>query len=761
MRFWAHSDRTGLPLDDPAANWQLLNEHLVNVTAIARSLAKMAAPQDAHFHDLAEWCGLLHDFGKYSDCFQRMILTQKGRCQHAIHGAAAAYYAPQDGPGGMYPIPLAMAVAGHHAGMPDLKGENGKTSLSGRLKESQQEARSLVERATRDCAELKKLLANRFPALQRIGTLQFDLFTRMLFSCLVDADRLDTAGRSNAQLPLNAERRLAKLLAYLQDLSATTQNEIVKNARREVLDDCLWAAEFPERLLSLSVPTGGGKTLAAMAFALRRAALEPGRYRHIIVVIPYLSIIEQNAEVYAKVFGNDAVLEHHSGSFERLRANRSRKTGHEYFEPAEKVEDDYENPLLRPETENWDSPFIVTTSVRFFESLFSNKPSDLRRVHNIARSIIILDEVQVLPRDLLSPLLRVIRDLSTNWGCSFVLSTATQPAFEKQDTTDSRDRRWMRGTLREIVRAPGALHKQLKRVAIDWRIDVSVDWPEVARWLARHPQALCVVNLKDHAGQLFDLLAAEMEAGGAKGDSLFHLSTRMCAAHRLATIETIRERLKQKLPCLVVSTQLIEAGVDLDFPVAYRALGPLDSIIQAAGRVNREGMLSDGGKLVVFKPVDGRTPPGAYEQATGITNSMAASSAIQGDDLEAVKAFFERYYTEGDQGVKFEDMQNKAEFRTIADNFEMISSRTQDVFVPYGEGKRLTDELREAGRLDKDLRRRLQRYTVGLQPWEFREAQKTVLTELRAESDIWIASELAYRADKGLQLTISPEACVI
>ncbi len=480
-----------------------------------------------------------------------------------------------------------------------------------------------------------------------------------------------------------------------------------------------------------------------MAFALKRAALQPERFRRVIVVIPFLSIIEQNAEVYASVFGSDAILEHHSGSFAAL------KIRNDHFEPVEQQAEAYQPPFKRPETENWDAPLVVTTSVRFFESLFSNHPSDLRRVHNIARSIVILDEVQVLPRPLLAPLLGMMNELARDWGCSFVLSTATKPAFEKQEGAGAKDLRWAPGTVREIVRLPEELHRSLRRVSIEWRIDKQADWPEVAQWMAQQQQALCVVNLRDHAARLYDELEPLVENG-----SLFHLSTRMCPAHRLDVLAKIRQRLRDRLPCSVVSTQLIEAGVDVDFPVAFRALGPLDSIVQVAGRADREGLLTaalgrPAGLLVVFKPVDHRTPPNEYETATAMTETLAKTRVIQPDDLDAVAQFFEQYYGHADLGSALQAMREQAKFKTLAEEFEMISSRTQDVFVPYGLGAALIDELYKIGQLTADLRRRLQRFTVGLQPWEFQKAKESVLSELSEGSNVWIAGNAAYHPVKG------------
>ena len=755
MLFWAHSDPSGLPEGDPMAKWQPLAEHLENVGKLARALASLATPNDAHFHDIAEWSGLLHDFGKYQDCFQQMIRTGAGRCPHAIHGATIAY-AGENGSKGLRAAHIAFAIAGHHAGMPDKVGDG--SSLQERVKAANAIAVQLVDRAMQDSVALRRLLESPAPNLENLQG-RFDLFTRMAFSCLVDADRLDTAGRAPEQAPLRAGDRLETALRHINDLKSDS-SEIVAAARREILEDCLAAASYPEceRLFSLSAPTGGGKTLSAMAFALKRAALQPDRYRRIIIVIPYLSIIEQNAQVYADVFGRDAVLEHHSGSFERL-VGKDR----DHFAPADDDEQRYDRPFRLPATENWDAPIIVTTSVRFFESLFSNRPSDLRRVHNIARSIVILDEVQVLPRPLLAPLLDMMKELSDHWGCTFVLSTATKPAFEKADPLDRRDPRWPKGTLREIISDPDSLHRRLRRVTIDWRISEPVDWPEVAGWMREHHQVLCVVNVRDHAMRLFQILAADKE-GSPEG--LFHLSTRMCPAHRLDTIATIRQRLREGLPCLVVSTQLIEAGVDIDFPVAFRALGPLDAIIQVAGRADRAGKLTaalgaPAGRLIVFLPKDHRLPPNDYETATGFTCTAAKRHSIQPDDLKRLAEFYERYYNEGaDLGSKFQRMRKKAEFKTLASEFEMISSRTQDVLVPYGEGQHLIDKLRSIGILTAELRSKLQRFTVGLYPWEFEIAHKSVLSAIGPGGNLWEVSSAAYDSETGLRTSFDPEQLI-
>lgn len=616
--FWAHSgDRIGSGRGR-GRNWQPLSEHLEAVSGLAARLAELTRPKDAHFADQARLTGLLHDFGKYSDSFQKMLATGKGKCQHAIHGAMLAA-GESNRP--LFPL-AALAIAGHHAGIPDLQGD--EASLTQKLKQERfrEEAKSLVTRAAADSPAFGRgldVLAHGVEAY-RIAKAEIDLYTRMLFSCLVDADRLDTSGRTLVQAPLTAGPRLRTLLDHMNRLNAISPDGKVKTVRARVLGDCLEAADLAGNLFSLSVPTGGGKTLAAVAFALRRAALAPEKFRRIIVVIPYLSIIEQNARVYASIFGEDAVLEHHSGSVMPLV---TLKNGNgEFFVPGADDQDESEQESChRIETENWDAPIIVTTSTRFFESLFSNRPKDLRRAHNVARSIVILDEVQTFPRRLLSPLLNMQKELADQWGVNFVFATATQPAFEQRGSKKN-EQLWPSGTIQEIVRQPERLRKEMVRAHIEWELDKPVSWEKIAgRAMERH-QCLMVVNLRDHASALYAELMRQARER-VPSEAIFHLSTRMCAAHRLRVLDRIRARLRAGATCHVVSTQLIEAGVDVDFPTVMRSIGPLDSIIQAAGRADREGKLTQrvgkpGGEVIVFVPEDNRMPPMSTRRRLGI-----------------------------------------------------------------------------------------------------------------------------------------------
>jgi len=633
----------------------------------------------------------------------------------------------------------------------------------------------LHQRASEDSPKLRKTLEELSlqATIKRTNAeMKADLYTRMLFSCLVDADRLDSAGRSPVQSPLNAKERLGILVHHLESLQGLAADGTVKEMRAGVLKDCLDAAGGAGNLFSLSVPTGGGKTLSAMAFALQRAALHPERFRRVIVVIPYLSIIEQNAKVYADIFGAEALLEHHSGSLMRLKPQGD--ASREIFVPGaeEDEEERYQRTGVRVETENWDAPFIVTTSVRFFESLFSNRPKDLRRVHNIARSIVVLDEVQTLPRRLLAPLLGMMKELADDWNTDFVFSTATQPAFER--STSRKDLRWEPGTLREIVREPEVLRAKLRRVELRWEIQEPIGWPGVAERALEASQCLAIVNLRDHARELFDEVLRLAQDRGMDRDGIIHLSTRMCAAHRLRVLDKICNRLKSGAPCHVISTQLVEAGVDVDFPLVLRALAPLDSIVQAAGRADREGRRTaetgrPAGVVVVFRPEDNRLPPNEYAEATAITESIVEQARLDGksiqvDSAEAMASYFERYYAVRDDrvlGSELEALRQKLKFATLANEFEMIGNRTKDVFVSDDdEARAAIAQFRSSYQLTPELRRVLQRHTVGLNPSEFKKASG-VLEEFPDGSEIWIAADYAYDERLGMIFEPGPEHLVL
>ena len=732
MRYWAHSDPADLRETHPAARWQLLNEHLRQVGAITESFAKEAKPSDAGFRATAKAIGLLHDIGKYTQEFQRKIRGEALAAPHSVYGAAKAWRTKT--------TEAAFAISGHHAGLPNPQG--GKAGLRERMREVDGKLDALWLTAKDDCPELAVCDELLRASTADLNTL--DLRTRMLFSCLVDADCIDSSGDPQSGGPLSAATRLDQLLGFIERRAAKVPDGPVKRARMDVLEACRKAAGRCGNIFSLTVPTGGAKTLSSMAFALERALALP-EVRRIIVVIPYLSIIEQNAEVFIDALGADAILEHHSGD-------------------TDSIDDEgrYENPLKRRSTENWDAPIIVTTSVRFFESLFSHRPADLRRIHNIARSIVILDEVQTLPRNFVQPILSMIEDLANNWQTTFLFCTATQPAFEK---SKERDPRWAPGTVQEIMPHPRELFGQLQRVEVEWPHGKST-WNTVAAGLIAAGRALCVVNTRRHAVALFREVSGNPDVDDA---SIFHLSTRMCPAHRLETIERIRTRLGDPLArCLLVSTQLVEAGVDLDFPVVYRAVGPLDSIAQAAGRCDREGRLTaaagrPGGKVIVFEPEEASLPPGVYREATERTQALIQEGGLSIHNPDAIRQYFDRLYGEANLGEELQRLRGEGKFRDVSNEFEMIADNTKTIFVPHNaDARELIAQLQASGVLHLKLRRGLQRYTVGIREKEFRGAvAQGILREVRPGSDLWICPEGFYDPTLGFVTKPTPGQMVI
>lgn len=551
------------------------------------------------------------------------------------------------------------------------------------------------------------------PDQSRFG-FQLSFFTRMIFSCLVDADFLDTekfmeTGRAGcrqgwASLPELSKRFFPKLEAMSEKARRECDSD-VNRVRREVLRQCLQAAEFAPGLFSLTVPTGGSKTLSSLAFGLRHA--ERHGKRRLVYVIPYMSIIEQNAEVFRRFLDpdglGDAVLEHHSAfDFEKLRDD---------------VNEDVTAARSKLAAENWDAPVIATTAVQFFESLFAARTSKCRKLHNISGSVVILDEAQMLPRDLLLPSLEALKELALNYGATIVLCTATQPALENRDGFPG----FESGAVREMVHDPAGLHCDLKRVHVE-RAGTLLDVELVER-LALEAQALCIVNTRGHARRLFEILKSR-----ASQEGLFHLSANMCPEHRSRKIADIRAALDDGRTCRVVSTQLVEAGVDLDFPVVYRAAAGIDSIAQAAGRCDREGRLTarlgyPGGRVLVFDPETG-LPPGHFRLAA---DKGAEVMSHHSDPLspEAVEHYFRLLFWQAGADLDRENIlallsetakRGDFPFREVAERFRIIKDGQQTVIVPQNEeASRLADSLAFAEHAGGILRR-LQRHTVQVHP---------------------------------------------
>ena len=440
------------------------------------------------------------------------------------------------------------------------------------------------------------------------------------------------------------------------------------------------------------MPTGGGKTFTSMAFALEH--VKHHGMRRVIYVIPFTSIIEQNAAEFRKAFGElgeQAVLEHHSTFDDGKLQNEATKD------------------KLRLASENWDAPIVVTTAVQFFESLFADRSSRCRKLHNIAGSVIILDEAQMLPLNLLLPIMQAIKELAQNYHCSVVMCTATQPAVQAENG-------FYRGfeNVREIAPKPTALFDKLRRTTVQY-IGTQTDADLLAK-LAEHSQMLVIVNNRRHARSLYD------QAKHLEGT--FHLTTLMCAKHRSQKLDEIRGRLKNGEPCRAIATSLIEAGVDVDFPLVMRAEAGLDSVAQAAGRCNREGKRPSENSFVwIFAPEDKwKAPP---ELATQAAVMRLAADSFSDDLLstQAVAAYFAELYQ-----LKGSELDNKKilkmhhntgqsldfPFQTIADKFRMIESYMQLLIIPFdGEAENLISSLHHADHIG-GLLRKLQPYTVQI-----------------------------------------------
>lgn len=721
-KYFAHT------LGEDEQDWQPLADHLAGAAGLARGFGERFEAGD-----WAGLAGLLHDAGKFRSEFQTYLREggRRGSVDHASPGAALAVERLEKNTGTL----LAYAIAGHHGGMPD--GSSPVRSLGERISRGRNLALDIPPECPGPLSELP--VSDRLPFSLDKKRLGFELsfFTRMLFSCLVDADWLDTEAFLDRDKA--AERggypTVAELLAVLDpaldDKSRSAPPTPVNRLRAEVLAACRNAAESEPGLFSLTVPTGGGKTLSSLAFALRHAA------RHgldrVIYVIPYTSIIEQTAGIFRGVLGDAAVVEHHSA-----------------FTP------DEEDLRQRLAAENWDAPLIVTTAVQFFESLFANTPSRCRKLHNVAASVVILDEAQMLPPDLLKPCVEAVRELALHYRASLVLCTATQPALLRSEECP-----WGLDHVREIAPEPERLHAALRRVAAVLEPTPLADADLAAR-LSDRDQALCIVNTRSHARALFKLLGP--------GEGAFHLSAAMCPAHRSAKLEDIRKALREGRPCRVVATSLVEAGVDVDFPEVLRAMAGLDSLAQAAGRCNREGRLAGLGRLTVFEPADWPLPKRFRVVA------QAAASALRrtgGDPLAmaGVEDYFRELYWIRADKLDAKDILGKLRdgakkllfpFRTVAEEFRVIESLGEPIVIPWA-GPEGDDAVRAALRaleyadfVGAPLRK-LQRYTVQVYPWEMArlEAERAVR---RVKERFAVLEDMRwYSPDLGLSLDNEPE----
>lgn len=684
-------------------NPQDLADHLRRVAELT---AEFATPFGGR--ELGYFAGLWHDVGKYDPAWQTYLQSVAKnpslRGTGPDHKAAGATLADRHG----CPF-VGMLIQGHHGGL------TSPSELTQWLNERRKATPAVLDQAIaaahQHVADLDPAARLELPDFVAKGGTAAELWFRMLFSALVDADYLDTEQHFNKALAglRDSDVGLATLRANLNahrrgftSLPVSTVNAV----RQKVHEDCLTAAALPSGFFELNVPTGGGKTLSSMGFALEHARQHG--HRRVVVAVPYISITEQTAEVYRHAFGpvsDNAVLEHHSG-----------------VTLAEGAMEDFRAQAVwsRLAAENWDAPVVVTTVVQLFESLFNNTTSKTRRLHRLAKSVIILDEAQALPAHLLEPILDALRGLTERYGTTVVISTATQPAFESISGFEHLK-------AAPIVQQPKEHFTALRRVIYDWRIDAPMDWPKVAALLRTQRQALAIVNTKRQALSLLDAL-------GGQG---LHLSTLLCGAHRRYVIGEVKRRLAEKESCILVATQVIEAGVDVDFPLVLRVLAPLDSIIQAAGRCNREGRLPEPGKVIIFLPPGSATeltPPGPYRTATDVTRVLRGAGPLDADDPASARAYFRLLFqTVATDRDGIQKLRARLNYPEVAHRFRMIDDETESVVIdpkhvpgldnPIAAQRSVDQTLRELqqgssnGRL---LLRRLQPYVVNVRR---REAQ--------------------------------------
>jgi CRISPR-associated endonuclease/helicase Cas3 len=707
MPYIAHKDQTGDRLQSVAA-------HLLGTAELAAGFAAAFGAEDE-----GRRCGMLHDIGKYSDAFQRRI---NGSPERVDHSTAGAWEAAR-----LKDVCAAFCIAGHHGGLPDggtkMDPPDG-TTLHSRLNRAEHGG---IEDFGAFRREVDIPAASPPPAL--VGSARESLFfIRMLYSCLVDADYLDTESFMRGTdsdrggfppLEEYRERLLSHILPWLENPSGD-----LGEMRSEILRAAISVGDAPRGLFTFTAPTGSGKTVSSMAFALSHARALG--LRRVVYVIPYCSIIEQTQSVFEDIFGDGSIVAHYS--------DVEYETG-EYRAAGER-----DKRYLA--AENWDAPVVLTTTVQFFESLFGSRPSRCRKLHNLAGSVLIFDEAQMLPAPYLRPCAAAISELIRNYGCSAVLCTATQPALDRlfEEFLSS-------AAPRELCPRRGEMYERFRRVRYERAGTLSDE--ALASRLAEHKQALCVVNRRDQAQELYAMLPEE---------GRFHLSTAMCPSDRRVKLDEIRARLKSGGVCRVVSTSLVEAGVDVDFPVVFRALAGLDSIVQAGGRCNREGTPGIVNGVVYIFESD-RPAPRMLAQ-----NIAAAKYALEKypdpASPEAISAYFNKlfYFEKGMEALDAKEILKLCEsgafpFSEISARFRVIDSSQYSVYIPLPGSESLFSKLERFGP-SRSVMRKLGQYAVGVYPEHYAELAGAGVVRGVAENAAVLEDMALYDRNTGLKLTV-------
>ncbi len=718
-----------------------VKEHLQAVSELAEQFG-----QEVNMRKEAGAAGKLHDFGKYSEAFQGVL---EHSVQHADHALPGAVCLAQYGKKGLPYTAMMEAIAGHHDGLTEY------SCLKPLLTESLSSTVPVRSAAGKSCTlagkeayrSAQQAFLSDFPEFrpggmqsflpQPAANLESMLYTRMLFSCLVDADYSVSAEEDMSREPekLDVEAALQRLYQHRRAIQEEArrsgkQNAQVNSIRDAVFTQCGDAGERSEGLFTLTAPTGTGKTLALLHFALRHC--RRWQKRRIIVVLPFLTLTEQNAREYRKIIPN--LLEDHS---QRELSDRERDFA-----------------------ARWNAPMIVTTSVRFFESLFARRPTQCRKLHNLAGSVVLFDEAQSLPAELTGATLQAVRELCRNYRCSVVFSTATQPEF---GVIPALKGHW---SPVEILPDGAPLYQKLRRTRLQWRLEKRTPLEQIADEMAQERNVCAIVNLRKHARKLYQFLKDRCAS-----DEIFFITTDLCAAHRRKIVEKIKERLGVSLPCRVVATQCIEAGVDFDFDVLYRALAPLDAIIQAAGRCNRNGLRPDLGRVTVFEPDEEQLYPGKwYENAAGNVKTLLSRHPVDIHDPEHIREYYElQFHDAGDKPKLRRALDNRC-FSEVEKEYRLIEERGVQVVVPYSAAmeqyQRIRKEALELGLTPRLLKEAAsitvtvpfgapQAQLEGLSERAAYRSRKTHRPDPESQANIFflnVQSTVCYTDDMGLQL---------